>query len=157
MVAEREGIPDEPHDISRQGMLMAAIGATAFSAVALQPLDNIRTRMMSAVERIADTETDLKALQDSKGGKNGVIAHSATKPHGHAAATRTMGKAAAQILATQGYRGFWKGTTATLASIVPFVAMSEALYDSLEKVYFDRSPPGHQGYVSRTDCLQGKP
>lgn len=142
MIARREGIPGRPHDVSRVGMLMAAAGATAVPSLVLLPLDNIRTRMMSAVDRVADSETDLKALQDSKIRKSGVALQ--TSSHPNAAGARTVGRAAAQILTTQGFRGFWKGTPITLASIVPFVAISEALYDSLEKKY---TSPGPHGYV----------
>lgn len=140
-VAQREGCPDEPHDISRQGMLIAASLATGIAAVMLQPLDNIRTRMMSAVERIAaESEADIKALSNT-GQKT-----AATTPVATSTGTRTFTQAANRIWQTQGLRGFWKGTTATMLSAVPFLSMSEALYDSLEKRWFDKNPPGPEGY-----------
>ncbi|KAI9031145.1 mitochondrial carrier domain-containing protein [Hyaloraphidium curvatum] len=149
-VAEYEGRPDEPHDISRRGMFAAASASTAVAAVLLQPLDNIRTRMMSGVERIADADTDLKALTDK--GRSKARAPAPTLP---GRTSLTMAQSAARILQTQGLRGFWKGTTATLFSTVPFMSMSEALYDSFEKRWFDKNPPGPSGYVgfARSGCV----
>ena len=148
-IATREGCPDEPHDISRKGMMLASGLSAGIAAVMLQPLDNVRTRMMSAVDRIADSDTDLKALQDSKS-KTGHPPAKAAHPPALAPAkhtgTSTFTKSLQRIYTTQGLRGFYKGTLATLLSAVPFISTSEFIYDSLEKTWFDNHPPGPEGY-----------
>ncbi|KAI9028784.1 mitochondrial carrier domain-containing protein [Hyaloraphidium curvatum] len=224
-IAQRQGIEDY-YALPRSGLLLATSISGLVAQCFVHPLDTIRTRMMSGVERLVEGENvAIKSLEvkktapakeagppppgDAKASDGGNKANANSKPkvaapkteaadkakfpvgkdgdgpgrdrprragggsrsfstsvdpaveakrvqtrlsrlleaRGARSRPNTFWKAASEVYQFQGVRGFYAGLGASLASVVPYVAISDAAYEVLENRYFDDNESEEGTYV----------
>ncbi len=165
--------------ISNKGLFQATALSGLASQLVVQPLDTIRTQMMSGIERLSE-DTGVDALKDKdkvlkkipkpdKPALHPLNPHRADKAHlrsfstaihgkdsGHAAARLDVQKSGYSALGvtkhiwkTQGFRGYYRGLLPALACVVPFTAFNDGVYEVLENQWFDNHED-EDGYIPPT-------